>query len=449
MPKFSHLLIAVAAWSSCAAFGQALTIDPADTSYQRFRTTVVGNGVGLGQTSLSPAALARTTITSASDGTLLVRTPSSIPLSPALDATVSASVSRAAAAKAIGQAIFRLGSKILLGVAIVDFLTDIGAILTTDASGKKVISASTLEAACAPFGVVPTAIQLSTDGSVGGGYCYNQGGVVSLGSGINRGNYVCYKFATCASGNTLLYDQSDWLYPNATAPLTEQQFVDRVAAKSGWPSDRLVPFVQDAVALGADVPATPSVITGPATKVISQETTANPDGTKTTSTVTNNYTYQGANVNVSTTTSSVVTNAAGAVLSTTTTTKDAAPAVQPKDLEVCGLPGKPKCAIDETGTPTADPAIDGQKVADAAMAKLKTFGADPVASLPALPSLNWAFRLPTGCVPLQITAFAPFLQTIDICQFQPMFHDIMAMVWTIGGLFGAIGLFWRNTLSQN
>lgn len=121
----------------------------------------------------------------------------------------------------------------------------------------------------------------------------------------------------------------------------------------------------------------------------------------------------------------------------------------PQEIVTCGLPGKPKCQIDELDTPKPDPLIDGKKAADEALSKLKDFSADPEKALPPLPSLNWAFRLPTGCTPLSITAFAPFLQTIDICQFQPMFHDIMSMVWTIGGLFGAIGLFWRNTLSQS
>ena len=80
---------------------------------------------------------------------------------------------------------------------------------------------------------------------------------------------------------------------------------------------------------------------------------------------------------------------------------------------------------------------------------LKDFATDPKSKLPAFPTLNWSFRLPSGCVPLQIPAFAPYLQEIDVCQFMPIFHDLMSVVWVLGGLFGVISMFWRSTMSAN
>lgn len=119
-----------------------------------------------------------------------------------------------------------------------------------------------------------------------------------------------------------------------------------------------------------------------------------------------------------------------------------------KELVTCGLPGKPKCQIDELDTPKPEP-VDDKKIVDDLMRPIKDFATDPKSKLPALPVLTWSFQLPTGCTVLAIPAFEPYLAPIDICRFTPMFHDIMTMVWVIGGLFGAIGTFWRNTFSQN
>ena len=117
------------------------------------------------------------------------------------------------------------------------------------------------------------------------------------------------------------------------------------------------------------------------------------------------------------------------------------------EIEVCGLPGTPACKIDETGTPEAK---EDTAEADAkkALKPLDDLIANPQSALPTLPTINWAFTLPSGCAPIALPAFDPWLQEIDVCAFQPMFHDIMTFVWVLGGIFGAIGTFWRNTFSQ-
>ena len=117
------------------------------------------------------------------------------------------------------------------------------------------------------------------------------------------------------------------------------------------------------------------------------------------------------------------------------------------DFLVCGLPNTPACRIEEKGTP--EPVEDtAQKDAEKVHKPLDDFLKDPKSMLPSFPTINWTFRLPSGCAPLTIPAFAPFLQEIDVCQFQPMFHDIMSMIWVGGALFGAIGTFWRNVFAK-
>jgi hypothetical protein len=115
-------------------------------------------------------------------------------------------------------------------------------------------------------------------------------------------------------------------------------------------------------------------------------------------------------------------------------------------VETCGLPGKPACRMDETGTPDVPENTNQQKV-DSATQAIKDFIANPTSAVPEFPQLNWSFQLPTGCTAISTPAFAEVgLTEIDICQFQPVFHDLMSVVWVLGGLFGAISLFVRNAL---
>lgn len=130
------------------------------------------------------------------------------------------------------------------------------------------------------------------------------------------------------------------------------------------------------------------------------------------------------------------------------TDSDEAPSSdKPVEWQSCGLPGAPACKIDETGTPEAK-SDTAEADAKKAIKPLEDFVANPTSALPTLPTINWAFTLPSGCAPIALPAFEPWLQQIDVCAFQPMFHDLMSFVWVMGGIFGAIGTFWRNTFSQ-
>lgn len=140
-----------------------------------------------------------------------------------------------------------------------------------------------------------------------------------------------------------------------------------------------------------------------------------------------------------------VTTVTPGTTTTETTVKDKLP-----DPVTCGLPGTPACVMDETGTPTQTD-IDQKMDKDAPKKTQKDIddiALDPVGKLPKLPTINWAFMLPTGCSVIPTPAFAPMLTGIDVCQFQPVFHDLMSIVWVFGGLFGAISLFMKSSLAD-
>lgn len=113
------------------------------------------------------------------------------------------------------------------------------------------------------------------------------------------------------------------------------------------------------------------------------------------------------------------------------------------DIVTCGLPGTPACKIDETGTPPPDvknPEADATGVWSA----LKTCVLSPSTCVPALPSLNWGFSLPSSCSAIETPAFAPYMTSIDVCQYQPIFHDLMSMLWVGTGLFTAVSMVIRD-----
>lgn len=124
----------------------------------------------------------------------------------------------------------------------------------------------------------------------------------------------------------------------------------------------------------------------------------------------------------------------------------AAPGDAP-DLE-CGIPGYPPCKIDESGTPTSDGLPDATAAVAATTAGILGCISDPSSCFPVMPSLSWDFALPSACGEIPLPAFAPYVSSIDVCAYQPMFHELMSVVWQLGGLFGAIAMFWRKTFAS-
>lgn len=112
---------------------------------------------------------------------------------------------------------------------------------------------------------------------------------------------------------------------------------------------------------------------------------------------------------------------------------------------VCGALPLPPCAVkvDETGTPAEGTAEGrfGQANTDLAKVQTDALGAFGDIEDISLPSWTWTFQFPTGCTPLVLPAFDDF--EIDVCQFQPIIHDLMSVIWVIAGIWGLIALF-RN-----
>lgn len=191
----------------------------------------------------------------------------------------------------------------------------------------------------------------------------------------------------------------------------------------------------------------PTSVSGPSssTSQAIKDSSGNTTGNKTiNSSSVYNITYNGNTYNVNQVTTTTTINPDGTSTVDTTSTQPAKPETPP---ETCGLPGKPACKIDETGTPT-DPKLDPLAKKTEVFKPITDFVANPAAALPSLPSINWTFQLPTGCAAIALPAFSPWLQSIDVCQFQPMFHEVMNIVWVMGAVFGMIGTFWRSVFSQ-
>lgn len=118
-----------------------------------------------------------------------------------------------------------------------------------------------------------------------------------------------------------------------------------------------------------------------------------------------------------------------------TTTTGAPPS---SEIVTCGLPNTPPCKIDENGTPSPeDPFEDPDSWFDPIRGVVEN---PQVADT----SWSWAFALPTGCSVMTVGPFAGQAVSVDLCQYQPMIHDLLSMVWVAAGLWFAIGMVGRT-----
>jgi len=103
-------------------------------------------------------------------------------------------------------------------------------------------------------------------------------------------------------------------------PATEQEFIDAIAAKSGWPtSSKLGQAVKDSLAEGQAVDVNAPTLTGPAT--VTGATTTTVSGTQTTTTGTvHNVTYAGDTITYNTVVTTTVYDSATGITNTSTQT---------------------------------------------------------------------------------------------------------------------------------
>jgi len=114
-----------------------------------------------------------------------------------------------------------------------------------------------------------------------------------------------------------------------------------------------------------------------------------------------------------------------------------------EDIITCGLPNTPKCKIDETGTPTKGDFGDATKsLNDAAKAREDGLS-DVTSSQGKQTSWAWNLALPSGCQPLSLNMFIKTV-VFDPCAYQPVFHDLMSLLWAGATLFAVFGLVGRT-----
>lgn len=148
------------------------------------------------------------------------------------------------------------------------------------------------------------------------------------------------------------YAEHQYFYQSASpsapvfVPATEQEFIDAIANKSGWPStSALAPAVKQAVESGESVKLETSTVTGPGS-VVGPSSTTTTGGTTTTKNENYNITYNTNNVSYTTTVTTTVND--GTTTTTTTETKD-----KDKALDQCEkYPNSAGCS--DLGNPTSD-----------------------------------------------------------------------------------------------
>jgi hypothetical protein len=136
----------------------------------------------------------------------------------------------------------------------------------------------------------------------------------------------------------------------------------------------------------------------------------------------------------STGTSTATTVATGSGTATVTTTKI--------DLATCGLPGKPACKMDESGTPAKPTGldIDTDAIGSAQQTRRDTItGASDKGMFSGFSSF---FLVPpvASCEPIVMpTSQGVQIPSIDPCQTVDGIRGFMAWVWALGGLFLCVG----------
>lgn len=110
----------------------------------------------------------------------------------------------------------------------------------------------------------------------------------------------------------------------------------------------------------------------------------------------------------------------------------------PIDIQTCGLPGKPKCQIDETGTPKYDPKtmeLDKATLDAASKSQRETVSAttdkvsmfNPFSQFFILPPLS-------SCTPIAMPVYAgQQIASMDVCPAAEWLRGLMGFVWAAAG----------------
>jgi hypothetical protein len=454
-------LFLLAAVASMSAMGQALPLATEVFTYQQSGNTFTfGNGSA---TSANASRLAFPQV--ANQPFIGVSTIRNLPLTSGvnLPVTVTGRISNGEAARVIGRFGLRFAGLLGVGVALYDLADELGYLTRRDGGALVVESVNregTFRLLC--FGLSNPSegscfqaflsVVGSTCRATPGGFT---GGLSTVGGGPAYLSEAHAQTSGFCSGMTIYAVRQRISTTPSTSPATFQNLEDAIASESGWPASSAIGrALTDAINSGESVTVTDPVVTGPLTVPMAPEVVTNPDGSVTTTTREKVVTYgPGATVSTSTRETTSTTSPSGQVTPGPVTVTPDEPAVlvpdpaiqpEPEATPNCGLPDTPACILDPSGIPSAQtvPTDTLQRAHD----PIRDIVQDPSSVLPQLPTISWLFALPTSCGPIEFGgAFDPYLSSIDVCRFQPMFHEIMSLVWALGGLFGAISMFMRST----
>lgn len=236
----------------------------------------------------------------------------------------------------------------------------------------------------------------------------------------------------------------------SSLPSSIEELEASIAAKSGWPSTTVLPkVVEQSVASGNPLPLpAPSQVTGPSIIPMVPTITEFPDGSKTTVTPEKRLTFGQASPTVTVTDGQTTTTTSPTGV-TSTVSSGSAPSALPQPLDVkietCGLPGKPACKIDETGTPSPVPVTQYDSALDPF--KQSTDEKRDVIAGTADKSFfsNWSvfFAAPAmvQCEPMVMPNYLGMsLGTLDPCPVAGGMREVMAYIWALGGLWLCLGM---------
>lgn len=295
-----------------------------------------------------------------------------------------------------------------------------------------------------------------------------------------NGTYYCSKAEACAANGGFIwqgptYPQNigrceksganlgDWVskyeanppatYTPSTFPEYEQSIRDRLALPVS-PGSKIFPAIQDALVGGQtlELPA-PSGLSGPSTVALPESTVTRPDGSSTVSRPALKLDYGPDSLTATKRTEIQELDPMGNPLGTTVTEEasDPEPVKPPSEdpkIETCGLPGKPACKIDETGTPAAEPATKYDTAIDAFKQTADT-NRGVIAGAADKPFFTgWAvfFNAPpvAECVPYSLPQFnGQSMGAIDPCGVVGGVRVAMAYIWALAGLYLSLGMIRR------
>lgn len=120
----------------------------------------------------------------------------------------------------------------------------------------------------------------------------------------------------------------------------------------------------------------------------------------------------------------------------------------------CGTPGKPKCQIDETGTPTGNGAYDGANSGLDGAAQSRTNGLGTVTDANGKDTswgwspLSWV--TPGQCEPLNYGQLGglPVNIELDMCPALSRASELITFMWAMGTIMLCVSMVWQTIQSQ-